>query len=166
MAKIIISTPHAPAAIGTYSQAVRVGDTVYMSGQIGLDPASMQMVDGIDAQIVRVFENLKAVAEAAGGSLADVVKLNVFLTDLTHFAKVNETMAQYFTAPFPARAAVGVKELPAAIGAIITRSSPVEKELRSLLPGCRNINEESSVSVVDNGRCWRRKSICSSRTRL
>jgi reactive intermediate/imine deaminase len=83
-----------------------------MSGQIGLDPASMQMVDGIDAQIVRVFENLKAVAEAAGGSLADVVKLNVFLTDLAHFAKVNETMAQYFTAPFPARAAVGVKELP------------------------------------------------------
>ena len=112
MAKIIISTPHAPAAIGTYSQAVRVGDTVYMSGQIGLDPASMQIVDGTDAQIVRVFENLKAVAEAAGGSLADVVKLNVFLTDLAHFAKVNETMAQYFTAPFPARAAVGVKELP------------------------------------------------------
>ena len=112
MVKIIISTPHAPAAIGTYSQAVRVGDTVYMSGQIGLDPASMQMVDGIDAQIVRVFESLKAVAEAAGGSLADVVKLNVFLTDLAHFAKVNETMAQYFTAPFPARAAVGVKELP------------------------------------------------------
>ena len=112
MAKIIISTPHAPAAIGTYSQAVRVGDTVYMSGQIGLDPASMQMVDGIDAQIVRIFENLKAVAEAAGGSLADVVKLNVFLTDLAHFAKVNETMAQYVPAPFPARAAVGVKELP------------------------------------------------------
>ncbi len=112
MAKIIISTSHAPAAIGTYSQAVRVGDTVYMSGQIGLDPASMQMVDGIDAQIVRVFENLKAVAEAAGGSLVNVVKLNVFLTDLAHFAKVNETMAQYFTAPFPARAAVGVKELP------------------------------------------------------
>ena len=112
MAKTIISTPHAPAAIGTYSQAVRVGDTVYMSGQIGLDPATMQMVDGIDAQIVRVFENLKAVAEAAGGSLADVVKLNVFLTDLANFAKVNETMATYFSAPFPARAAVGVKELP------------------------------------------------------
>ena len=112
MAKTIIATSNAPAAIGTYSQAVRVGDTVYMSGQIGLDPASMQMVDGIDAQIVRVFENLKAVAEAAGGSLADVVKLNVFLTDLAHFAKVNETMAQYFTAPFPARAAVGVKEQP------------------------------------------------------
>lgn len=112
MAKTIIATPHAPAAIGTYSQAVRVGDTVYMSGQIGLDPASMQMVDGIDGQIVRVFENLKAVAEAAGGSLADVVKLNVFLTDLANFAKVNETMARYFSEPFPARAAVGVKELP------------------------------------------------------
>ena len=112
MAKTIIATPHAPAAIGTYSQAVRVGDTVYLSGQIGLDPATMQMVDGIDAQIVRVFENLKAVAEAAGGSLDDVVKLNVFLTDLANFARVNETMAAYFSAPFPARAAVGVKELP------------------------------------------------------
>ncbi|MGE5493418.1 MAG: RidA family protein [Actinomycetota bacterium] len=112
MSKTIISTPNAPAAIGTYSQAVKVGDTVYMSGQIGLDPASMQLVDGIDAQIVRVFENLKAVAEAAGGSLADVVKLNVFLTDLANFAKVNETMAKYFSEPFPARAAVGVKELP------------------------------------------------------
>ena len=112
MAKTIIATHNAPSAIGTYSQAVRVGDTVYMSGQIGLDPATMQMVDGIDAQIVRVFENLKAVAEAAGGSLNDVVKLNVFLTDLANFARVNETMAAYFSAPFPARAAVGVKELP------------------------------------------------------
>ena len=112
MAKTIIATNQAPAAIGTYSQAVRVGDTIYMSGQIGLDPATMQMVDGIDAQIVRVFENLKAVAEAAGGSLADVVKLNVFLTDLANFARVNETMAKYFSQPFPARAAVGVKELP------------------------------------------------------
>ena len=112
MAKTIIATHNAPSAIGTYSQAVRVGDTVYMSGQIGLDPATMQMVDGIDAQIVRVFENLKAVAEAAGGSLADVVKLNVFLTDLANFARVNETMATYFSVPFPARAAVGVKELP------------------------------------------------------
>jgi len=112
MAKTIIATHNAPSAIGTYSQAVRVGDTVYMSGQIGLDPATMQMVDGIDAQIVRVFENLKAVAEAAGGTLADVVKLNVFLTDLANFARVNETMAAYFSAPFPARAAVGVKELP------------------------------------------------------
>ena len=114
MAKTIIATPNAPAAIGTYSQAVRVGDTVYLSGQIGLDPASMQMVDGIDAQIVQVCENLKAVAEAAGGSLADVVKLNVFLIDLANFAKVNETMAKYFGEPFPARAAVGVKELPRA----------------------------------------------------
>ena len=114
MSRKIISTAAAPAAIGTYSQAVRVGDTVYLSGQIGLDPASMQMVDGIDAQIVQVFENLKAVAEAAGGSLADVVKLNVFLIDLANFAKVNETMAKYFGEPFPARAAVGVKELPRA----------------------------------------------------
>ena len=112
MAKTIIATANAPAAIGTYSQAVRVGDTVYLSGQIGLDPVSMQMVDGIDAQIIRVFENLKAVAEAAGGSLADIVKLNVFLTDLANFARVNETMARYFSEPFPARAAVGVKELP------------------------------------------------------
>lgn len=112
MAKTIIATPQAPAAIGTYSQAVRVGGTVYLSGQIGLDPASMQMVDGIDAQIVCVFENLKAVAEAAGGSLADIVKLNVFLTDLGNFARVNETMARYFSEPYPARAAVGVKELP------------------------------------------------------
>lgn len=112
MRKTIISTPKAPAAIGTYSQAVKVGDTVYLSGQIGLDPVAMTLVDGIDAQIVQVFENLKAVAEAAGGSLADVVKLNVFLTDLGNFAKVNETMARYFSEPFPARAAVGVKELP------------------------------------------------------
>jgi len=112
MAKTIISTAGAPAAIGTYSQAVKVGDTVYLSGQIGLDPQSGQMVDGIDAQIVRVFDNLKAVAEAAGGSLADVVKLNVFLTDLGNFAKVNETMAKYFQQPYPARAAVGVASLP------------------------------------------------------
>ena len=112
MSKTIISTTKAPAAIGTYSQAVRVGDTVYLSGQIGLDPSSMQMVDGIDAQIVRVFDNLKAVAEAAGGSLADVVKLNIYLTDLANFATVNETMAQYFAEPFPARAAVGVAALP------------------------------------------------------
>lgn len=112
MTKTIIATAQAPAAIGTYSQAVRVDNTVYLSGQIGLEPASMQMVEGIDAQIVRVFENLKAVAEAAGGSLADVVKLNVFLTDLGNFAKVNETMARYFAEPYPARAAVGVKELP------------------------------------------------------
>lgn len=114
MSRRIIATPNAPAAIGTYSQAVRVGDTVYLSGQIGLDPATMQMAEGIDAQIVRVFENLKAVAEAAGGSLNDVAKLNVYLTDLANFAKVNECMARYFAEPFPARAAVGVKELPRA----------------------------------------------------
>lgn len=112
MTRQIISTPNAPAAIGTYSQAVKAGDTIYLSGQIGLDPASMQMVNGIDAQIVRVFENLKAVAEAAGTTLAAAVKLNIYLTDLTHFAKVNETMARYFQQPYPARAAVGVKELP------------------------------------------------------
>ncbi len=112
MAKTIISTPNAPAAIGTYSQAVKVGDTVYLSGQIGLDPSSMQMVDGIDAQIIRVFENLKAVAEASGGTLADVAKLNIYLTDLGNFAKVNETMAKYFAEPYPARAAVGVASLP------------------------------------------------------
>ncbi len=112
MSKTIISTPAAPAAIGTYSQAVRVGDTVYLSGQIGLDPASMQMVEGIDAQIARVFDNLKAVVEASGGSLSDVVKLNVYLTDLVNFAKVNIAMAKYFPEPFPARAAIGVAELP------------------------------------------------------
>jgi reactive intermediate/imine deaminase len=112
MSKHIISTDAAPTAIGTYSQAVKVGDTVYLSGQIGLDPASMQLVDGISAQIHRVFQNLQAVATAAGGTLGDVVKLNVFLIDLGHFAKVNEIMAEYFTAPYPARAAVGVAALP------------------------------------------------------
>ena len=112
MSRAIVSTPNAPAAIGTYSQAVRAGDTIYMSGQIGLDPASMQMVDGIDAQIVRVFENLKAVAAAAGATLNDAVKFNIYLTDLANFAKVNEVMAQYVAQPYPARAAVGVKELP------------------------------------------------------
>lgn len=112
--KQIIQTNGAPAAIGTYSQAVKVGNTVYLSGQIGLDPVSMQMVDGIEAQIHRVFTNLKAVAEAAGGSLNDVVKLNIFLTDLAHFALVNSIMAEYFTQPYPARAAVGVASLPRA----------------------------------------------------
>ncbi len=112
MARQIINTPNAPAAIGTYSQAVQVGDTVYLSGQIGLDPATMTMVEGIDAQIVRVFENLKAVANAAGMTLDAAVKVNIYLTDLGNFAKVNETMAKYFNQPYPARAAVGVKELP------------------------------------------------------
>lgn len=112
MSRQIISTPNAPAAIGTYSQAVQVGDTVYLSGQIGLDPATMTMDEGIDAQIVRVFENLKAVANAAGMTLDAAVKVNIYLTDLANFAKVNETMAKYFNQPYPARAAVGVKELP------------------------------------------------------
>lgn len=112
MSKQIISTDQAPQAIGTYSQAVHVGDTVYLSGQIGLDPHTMQLVEGIEAQVHRVFKNLKAVAEASGGSLADVVKLNVFLTDLGNFALVNTIMAEYFSQPFPARAAVGVASLP------------------------------------------------------
>jgi len=109
----IISTDKAPKAIGTYSQAVKVGSTVYLSGQIPLDPATMTMVDSsMEASIVRVFENLKAVAEAAGGSLQDVAKLNIFLTDLSHFALVNEVMARYFQQPYPARAAIGVASLP------------------------------------------------------
>ncbi|MDD3530216.1 MAG: RidA family protein [Gallionellaceae bacterium] len=112
MKKEIIATSQAPQAIGTYSQAIRAGNTVYLSGQIGLDPASMQLVEGIEAQIHQVFRNLRAVAEAAGGSLADVVKLNVFLTDLGHFAMVNEIMARYFVQPYTARAAVGVASLP------------------------------------------------------
>ncbi len=112
MPKIVLSTPHAPAAIGTYSQAVRCGATVYLSGQIGLDPATMQVVDGVEAQIRRVFQNLRAVAEASGGSLADAVKVTIYLTDLAHFAQVNEIMAQYFPQPFPSRAAIGVASLP------------------------------------------------------
>jgi reactive intermediate/imine deaminase len=110
--KFVIQTPDAPAAIGTYSQAVRVDNTVYLSGQIGLDPNTMTLVAGIEAQIHRVFQNLRAVADAAGSSLDDVVKLNIYLTDLAHFAKVNEIMATYFHQPFPARAAVGVASLP------------------------------------------------------
>lgn len=112
MSKSVISTPHAPSAIGTYSQAVRCGGTIYLSGQIGLDPATMQLVEGIDAQVRRVFDNLKAVAEAAGGSLADAARVTIYLTDLAHFAKVNEIMAAYFSQPYPARAAVGVASLP------------------------------------------------------
>ena len=113
MPRTIISTDQAPAAIGTYSQAVRVGDTVYLSGQIPLDPQTMQLVEGgMETQIRRVFDNLAAVADAAGGSLADTVKLNIFLTDLSHFARVNEIMAGYFKEPYPARAAIGVAALP------------------------------------------------------
>lgn len=112
MTKQIISTVQAPAAIGTYSQALRVGNTVYLSGQIGLDPTSMQLAEGIEAQIKRVFENLQAVAQAAGGAFKNFVKVNIYLTDLGHFAKVNEVMAAYFSQPYPARATIGVASLP------------------------------------------------------
>ncbi|QYX65130.1 RidA family protein [Shewanella putrefaciens] len=111
--KIIIATDNAPAAIGTYSQAVKVGSTVYLSGQIPLVPSTMQIVsDDFEAQVVQVFENLTAVCTAAGGSINDIVKLNIFLIDLSHFAKVNEIMSRYFSQPYPARAAIGVKQLP------------------------------------------------------
>ncbi len=117
MTKKIISTSKAPQAIGTYSQAVKIGDTVYLSGQIPLVPETMELLDGeIREQIHQVFKNLSAVAEAAGGTLADVVKLNVFLTDLAHFPVVNEVMAEYFPEPYPARAAIGVAELPKGAG--------------------------------------------------
>lgn len=113
MSKTIINTEQAPQAIGTYSQAVRVGETVYLSGQIPLVPETMELVEGeMEAQIRRVFENLHAVARAAGGSLADIVKLNIFLTDLGHFPLVNQVMAEYFEQPYPARAAIGVAALP------------------------------------------------------
>lgn len=113
MTRKIIHTDRAPLAIGTYSQAVRAGDTLYISGQIPIDPATQQLVSGdIDAEIRRAFENLKAIAEAAGGSLAQAVKVNISLTDLANFAKVNEIMAQYVPQPYPARAAVGVAQLP------------------------------------------------------
>jgi len=115
MAREIISTDNAPQAIGTYSQAVKVDNTVYLSGQIPLIPESMELVDGdIEAQIVQVFENLQAVTDAAGGDFSHVVKLNVFLTDLANFPVVNEVMARYFTEPYPARAAIGVAALPKA----------------------------------------------------
>ena len=129
MTKQIIHTPDAPQAIGTYSQAVRVrggGYTVYLSGQIGLDPVSMQMADDIEDQIQQVFANLKAVAAASGGSLSDVVKLNIFLTDLANFALVNDIMASHFSQHYPARAAVGVKALP--------RGALVEMDAIMVLP--------------------------------
>jgi reactive intermediate/imine deaminase len=110
--KSVIRTTEAPAAIGTYSQAVRAGDTVYVSGQIGLDPQTMQMAEGIEAQIHRVFRNLDAIARAGGFDLARTVRMTVYLTDLAHFAKVNEIMAQYVPEPYPSRAAVGVASLP------------------------------------------------------
>jgi reactive intermediate/imine deaminase len=112
MAKRAIHTDAAPQAIGPYSQAMRCGDTVYLAGQIGLDPATMALVSGVEPQIRRVFDNLKAVATAAGGGLDDIVKLTVYLTDLNHFTRVNEIMATYFIAPYPARAALGVASLP------------------------------------------------------
>ncbi len=113
MQKEIIATSDAPQAIGTYSQAVKVGNTVYLSGQIPLVPETMELVEGdMRTQITRVFDNLSAVATAAGGSLADISKLNIFLTDLAHFPLVNEIMAEYFAEPYPARAAIGVASLP------------------------------------------------------
>jgi reactive intermediate/imine deaminase len=121
MSHEIIHTDRAPQAIGTYSQAVRAGHTVYLSGQVPLDPATMQLVSGdIDTQIRRVFDNLKAVAEAAGASLASTAKLTIFLTDLNNFTRVNEIMATYFQKPYPARSTVGVASLP--------RGAPIEIE--------------------------------------
>ena len=123
-----ISSPDAPAAIGPYSQAIRAGDTVYLSGQIPLDPATMELVDGPpEALIRRVLDNLAAVAAAAGGTLDDVVKLNVFLTDLGWFGRVNEVMQEYFSEPFPARAAIGVASLP--------KGAPVEMDAVLVLRG-------------------------------
>jgi len=125
--KSIITTEDAPAAIGTYSQAVKVGDTVYLSGQIPLDPETMEVVSGDFAlRARRVFDNLKAVCQAAGGSLQDIVKLNIYLTDLNDFATLNEVMATYFQEPYPARAAVGVAALPKGV--------PVEMEAVMVLP--------------------------------
>ncbi|HEX6003792.1 MAG TPA: RidA family protein [Burkholderiales bacterium] len=126
MLKLVIHTDAAPKAIGTYSQAIRCGDTVYLSGQIALDPATMEIVSGIDAQIRRVLDNLKAVAAAAGGGLEDIAKLTVYLTDLANFARVNEIMATYFTSPYPARAAIGVASLP--------RGAQVEIDAVMVLP--------------------------------
>lgn len=110
--KAMIHTDKAPAAIGTYSQAIKVGDTVYLAGQIPLDPVTMDLVEGLEAQVEQVFRNLTAVCEAAGGGLGDIVKLNIFLTDLGHFATVNDIMARHFSQPYPARAAIGVSALP------------------------------------------------------
>lgn len=110
--KTVIQTSDAPAAIGAYSQAVRAGDTLYVSGQIGLEPASMQLAEGIEPQIHRVFQNLAAIAKAAGLGLERAVRMTVYLSDLAHFAKVNEIMAQYVAQPFPSRAAIGVASLP------------------------------------------------------
>lgn len=127
MAKNIISTDKAPQAIGTYSQAVQIDNTVYLSGQIPLVPETMELVEGdIRIQIIQVFKNLTAVAEASGGSLADIAKLNIYLTDLSHFSLVNEVMSEFFNQPYPARAAVGVAELP--------KSCTVEMDAILVLP--------------------------------
>lgn len=127
MTRTIISTDRAPQAIGTYSQAVKVRSTVYLSGQIPLDPATMELVEGdMRVQITQVFENLSAVAEAADGELAEIAKLNIYLTDLSHFPLVNEIMAEYFTEPYPARAAVGVAQLPK--GALVEMDAVLELE--------------------------------------
>ncbi|WP_269913795.1 RidA family protein [Acinetobacter sp. HY1485] len=112
MSRQVIHTDLAPAAIGTYSQAITVNNTVYLSGQIGLNPKTMELVEGIEAQIRQVFDNVKAVCEASGGSLAHIAKLNIFLTDLSHFQLVNQIMGEYFSQPYPARAALGVASLP------------------------------------------------------
>lgn len=123
--KTVVTTDKAPKAIGTYSQAIRVGNTVYLSGQIPLHPESMELVgDDIRAQITQVFDNLKAVAEAAGGNFSHIVKLNVFLTDLSHFPLINEIMACYFKEPYPARAAIGVSALPR--GALVEMDAIME----------------------------------------
>ena len=128
MTRSIISTDKAPQAIGTYSQAVKIDSTVYLSGQIPLVPKTMELVDGdMRTQITQVFNNLTAVAEASGGSLADVTKLNIYLTDLSHFPLVNEVMSEFFGEPYPARAAVGVAELP--------KASLVEMDAVLVLPG-------------------------------
>jgi len=112
VAKEVINTDKAPAAIGTYSQAVKAGNTVYLSGQIPLVPETMELIEKFDEQVHQVFKNLTAVCEAAGGNLDQISKLNIFMLDLSHFATLNDIMSQYFTEPYPARAAIGVKELP------------------------------------------------------
>jgi reactive intermediate/imine deaminase len=142
MKKQIIQTHNAPKAIGTYSQAVKVGDAVYLSGQIPLDPLTGEMATGdMQALVMRVFENLRAVAEAAGGSLADVVKLNVFLIDLSHFPLVNQVMARYFREPYPARAAVGVAALPR--GAAVEMDAVMVLSKKSSPPRRRGAKKKS-----------------------
>jgi reactive intermediate/imine deaminase len=143
MARKIIQTNEAPAAIGTYSQAIKAGDTVYLAGQIPLVPETMALESGdMRAQIRRVFENLAAVAKAAGGGLADVVKLNVYLTDLGHFPLVNEVMAQYFREPYPARAAVGVAALPK--GAAVEMDAVMVLNRSSRRKGAKNAKKKNS----------------------